>query len=131
MIFDRIFLKFMSVGVVNTIVGSGLMFALYNFFGVGYWFSSAIAYIFGSVLSFFLNKYWTFSIQKWSAFMVVGFIVNIAVCYFLAYKVAQTLIYALLANQSEKLQGNIAMLVGICLFTGLNYLGQRFMVFRK
>jgi len=131
MIFDKTFLKFISVGVVNTLVGSGLMFVLYNFLGTDYWVSSATAYVVGSALSFFLNKYWTFKIRKWSVFIVAGFVLNIAICYLLAYKVARILVYALLLSHPEKIKDNVAMLVGICLFTGLNYLGQRFVVFRR
>ena len=32
---------------------------------------------------------------------------------------------------STKVQENAAMLVGMCLYTGLNYLGQRFFAFKK
>jgi len=131
MIFDRIFLKFISVGVINTLVGSGIMFASYNLLGWGFWLSSASNYAIGSILSFLLNKYWTFNVRKWSLFMVIAFALNIAVSYFLAYKVARTLISFLLADQPLRLRDNVAMLVGICFFTGLNYLGQRFVVFRK
>ena len=38
-------LKFLVVGVVNTLVGTGLMFVLYNIFSVNYWISSASNYI--------------------------------------------------------------------------------------
>jgi putative flippase GtrA len=131
MIFDRILLKFIIVGLINTIAGSGLMFVMYNVFNVGYWISSASNYIFGSILSFFLNKYWTFNVQKWSLFIVVAFVLNIAIAYFIAYKMARVVIHLLLADYSEILRDNTAMLAGICLFTGLNYLGQRFIVFRK
>ena len=37
---------------------------------------------------------------------------------------------ALLAGQAVSVQENVAMLVGMCLYTGLNYLGQRFFVFK-
>jgi len=131
MIFDRIFLKFVLAGLLNTLVGSGVMFVMYNVFGFSYWISSATNYIVGSVLSFFLNKYWTFSVKKWSLFMVIAFIVNIVISYFLAYKIARIAIYFILADQSQRLMDNVAMLTGICLFSGLNYLGQRFIVFRK
>ena len=32
---------------------------------------------------------------------------------------------------SVKTQENIAMLAGMCIFVGMNYLGQRFVVFRE
>jgi len=131
MIFDRIFLKFVLAGLLNTLVGSGVMFVMYNVFGFSYWISSATNYIVGSVLSFFLNKYWTFSVKKWSLFMVIAFIVNIVISYFFAYKIARMAIYFILADQSQRVMDNVAMLTGICLFSGLNYLGQRFIVFRK
>ena len=38
-------LKFLIVGIVNTIVGMTIMFGLYNFLGVSYWVSSATNYI--------------------------------------------------------------------------------------
>jgi putative flippase GtrA len=130
-IFDRIFFKFLLAGLVNTLVGSGVMFVMYNVFSFNYWISSAANYIVGSVLSFFLNKYWTFSVKEWSLFMAISFITAIVISYLLAYKIARMVIYFVLAGQSQKLMDNTAMLAGICLFTGLNYLGQRFIVFRK
>ena len=59
-IFDIMTLKFILVGIVNTLVGTGVMFLLYNVFHTGYWIASASNYIVGSVVSYFLNKYFTF-----------------------------------------------------------------------
>ena len=61
---------------------------------------------------------------------VVRFVVNIAVCYGLAYGIAKPLCLQLLANASTTVRDNVSMLVGMCLFTGLNYLGQRLFAFR-
>ena len=36
-----------------------------------------------------------------------------------------------LSGQSGKIQENVALLVGMVLYTGLNYFGQRFFAFRK
>ena len=58
--FDRQFLKFCLVGVANTLVGTAVMYALYNLAHCGYWFSSAMNYVVGSIVSYFLNKYFTF-----------------------------------------------------------------------
>ena len=129
MIIDRILFKFIIVGCANTIVGAGLMFVFYNVFSLGYWISSAVNYTVGSILSFFLNKYWTFNVRKWSVFIIIAFVVNIIISYILAYKLARTVIYFVLSDQPVVVQDNIALAVGICLFTGLNYIGQRFVVF--
>lgn len=53
-------LRFVLVGIVNTLVGTAIMFGLYNLAHCSYWISSASNYILTSVLSFFLNKIFTF-----------------------------------------------------------------------
>lgn len=130
---DKTFLKFILVGVVNTLFGTAIMFVFYNVFGLSYWLSSASNYFFGSILSFFLNKRFTFENRDRSFLVVLKFALTIAVCYGVAYGVAKPLAAAVLAGTgvSLKLQENIAMLVGMCLFVGLNYLGQRFFAFAK
>lgn len=129
-IWDRTILKFLIVGVVNTLFGTIVMFSLYNLAGCSYWISSAANYILGSILSFFLNKYFTFQNRERSWGQVVRFTVNIAACYLVAYGVAKPAVRMLLSGQSVSIQENAAMLVGMCLFTGLNYFGQRFFAFR-
>ena len=129
-IWDWTILKFLIVGVVNTIFGTIVMFSLYNLAGCSYWISSAANYILGSILSFFLNKYFTFQNRERSWGQVVRFTVNIAACYLVAYGVAKPAMRMLLSGQSVSIQENAAMLVGMCLFTGLNYFGQRFFAFR-
>jgi putative flippase GtrA len=119
------------VGLVNTLVGSAIMFALYNAAGYSYWLSSSANYILTSILSFFLNKYWTFRVRQWSLRMVAAFALTIAVSYMLAYGIAKPVAYWALRGHGEKVRGNAALLAGMCLFTGLNYLGQRFAAFRK
>ena len=59
-LFDEKLLKFILVGVVNTLVGMAIMFGLYNLAHCSYWVSSAANYILTSILSYFLNKYFTF-----------------------------------------------------------------------
>ena len=131
MIFDRVLLKFILAGFANTIVGACLMFGMYNIAGFNYWVSSAANYIAGSILSFFLNKYWTFQVRKWSPYIVITFIATIAISYFLAYKIARAALYFALAEYPEHIRDNAALFTGMCLFTGLNYIGQRFIVFKK
>jgi putative flippase GtrA len=130
-LFDRTLLKFIVVGVINTIVGSSIMFGLYNAAHLNYWASSAANYVLTSILSFFLNKYFTFSVRRWSAYMVIAFAANIAVCYLIAYGAAKPAVNFLLKQAPQKARENIALFTGMCLFTGLNYLGQRLVVFRK
>ncbi len=128
---DQKLCRFLLVGIINTLVGTAIMFGLYNLVGLGYWFSSAANYILTSILSFFLNKYFTFQNREKSAAQVVRFAINIAICYLLAYGIAQPLCERILSGVTQvTVRDNISMLVGMCLFTGFNYLGQRFFTFR-
>jgi putative flippase GtrA len=128
---DRTLIKFTIAGIINTIIGSGLMFVLYNFFGMTYWFSSAASYIAGSIASFFLNKYFTFAVKEWSLFMVIAFILNIAAAYFIAYGLAKPVMHYLLRDHSLAIRENAALFAGMCLFTVINYIGQRTVVFKS
>jgi putative flippase GtrA len=131
MIFDRKFFKFILVGIINTIVGSAIMFSLYNAVHLSYWLSSACNYCLTSVLSFFLNKYFTFSVRHWSAFMVFTFIITIVFSYLIAYGISKPAINYLLKNSPQRIRENLALFTGMCLFTGINYFGQRLFVFRE
>ncbi len=127
---DKKLAKFLVVGVINTLVGTAIMFGLYNLAHCSYWVSSAANYILTSILSFFLNKYFTFESREKSAAEVLRFAVNIAVCYLLAYGIAKPLCLAALSGVPAAVRDNVSMFVGMCLFTGCNYLVQRFFVFR-
>lgn len=128
---DKTFFKFIIVGIINTIVGAGIMFALYNIFHCSYWFSSIMNYVIGSIVSYFLNKYYTFESSKITRKEIVYFSLNIAVCFFIAYGAAKSLALYLLSDYSKAIQENTAMFIGMVIFTGLNYLSQRFIVFKK
>lgn len=128
MIDDKLF-KFIGIGIINTLVGSAIMFGLYNLAGCSYWVSSLANYVLTSILSFFLNKTVTFKHKgdyKGSALRFAG---NIMLCYLLAYGIAKPVTLAILSSLSTRAKDNIAMLVGMCLFTGFNYIGQRLFVF--
>ncbi|MEG0322312.1 MAG: GtrA family protein [Oscillospiraceae bacterium] len=77
--------RFIIVGVINTLVGSAIMFGLYNLVHCSYWFSSAANYTLTSILSFFLNKYFTFRDTEKSVSQTLRFVLNIVVCYGIAY----------------------------------------------
>lgn len=128
---DKKLLKFIIVGVINTVVGSCIMFGLYNLANCSYWVSSVANYVLTSILSFFLNKYFTFQNKERSWKQVVRFTVNIAVCYLLAYGIAKPAVSAVLAGAGQRIQENAAMFTGMVLFTGFNYLGQRLFAFAE
>jgi len=131
MLFDKVFLKFLIVGVINTIVGYGIMFVLLNAAHLSYWFSSSCGYFLSCILSFYLNKYFTFTVKRWSVFMIISFIVTIVISYYVPFRIAEGVVNKVLQNSRENIRENTALIVGTFLAAAVSYFGQRFVVFRK
>ncbi len=129
-ILDSTVPKFLLTGIINTFAGALVMFLLYNLAGCSYWLSSAANYLVGGTISFFLNKYFTFRNRERSWLQVLRFVLTVAVCWLIAYGLAKPLMLRLLSGTGEKLQTNAAMVVGMGLYTILNYFGQRFFAFK-
>ena len=89
-IFDKTFLKFIVVGIINTLFGTAIMFFCFNILQMDYWVSSAMNYLCGGILSYFLNKKYTFEVKETSSKAIIRFAINLTVCYLLAYGVAKT-----------------------------------------
>jgi len=128
---DKTFVKFVLVGFVNVLVGATIMFVFYNVFHLSYWVSSFSNYFFGSIVSYFLNKHFTFNYHEQGFASIVKFALNIVVCYVIAYSIAKPFMQCLLSDFSITFQENVSMAFGMCLFTALNYLGQRFFAFKN
>jgi putative flippase GtrA len=128
--FDASIPKFLLVGMGNTILSAIIMLALED---LGYWPSTAIAYLIGAVMSFFLNRKFTFQSDMKIRRSAVRFALNVAVCYILAYVIAQPLGRAILGTIGVEgaWMERLTKLGGIGIYTVLNYLGQRFFAFRE
>ena len=129
-IWKNSFVRFLLVGLSNTLLSLILMFLLED---LGYWPSTAIAYVAGAILSFFLNRYFTFHSEERFWRSAGKFIINVALCYVIAYALAQPLVSWLLSETtiSSVWQERIAKVAGMVLYTLINYFGQRFFAFRK
>lgn len=125
--------KFLLVGVGNTLLSMVIMFLLRDLAGFSYWGSTAPAYLLGAVMSFFLNRSFTFRSQEviWKA--ALKFAMNVVVCYLIGNSLARPAAQALLSGTtlSADWVERSSMLLGMVLYTGLNYLGQRFFAFRS
>ena len=129
-IFDKSFILFLIVGGINTLVSAVLMFLLEK---TGYWVSTVVAYAVGAVISFFLNKKFTFKSEGKTTKSAVKFIINVAVCYIIAYSVAQPLATLILSatSLSPLWIERVAKLFGMGLYTLINYFGQKFFAFKN
>jgi len=129
---DKTTIMFLLMGGVCTVVGAGTMFLLHNLAGCSYELSTAANVVVGAVVSYFLNKHFTFKKKSSNVKReVLLFAVNAAICWIVGYGVAKPLTLYLLESAPLFWQNNIAMVVGMVFYTGLNYIGQRFVVFKK
>jgi len=131
--FDIKLVKFIFVGIGNTIFSAIIMFLLYNLVKFGYWGSSAVSYILGSILSYIVNKKFTFQNNDSFFKTSIKFIITVVVCYIMAYSIAKPFVNLILpkTHLAVNIIEQISLLFGMCLFTVLNYIGQRFFVFKE
>ena len=132
-------IHFGMVGVINTLMGWGIMAVLYNLIHMNYWLSSGISYFIGSVFSYHANAKLTFKVEERDKWLPWRFALNIIVCYLIAFSVAKPLTARVLdaiglssgGRISVALLENIAMVCGMCIFIVMNFFGQKLFVFRK
>ncbi|MGE7761359.1 GtrA family protein [Peribacillus sp. NPDC097895] len=125
------FIRFLLVGIVNTAVGLSIMLFLMNVFGLSYWVSTFFGNGTGAVTSFLLNRNFTFrSNIDWRRGAARFFCV-ILICYSAAYSLGQAIAESMEGSVRLSIQQNVAVLIGTVLYTGLNYMGQKYFVFKK
>ncbi|MBI2041883.1 MAG: GtrA family protein [Candidatus Nealsonbacteria bacterium] len=131
--------KFILVGILNTLIDLGvlnfLIFASGIAAGPGYSLFKGISFTAAVVNSYFLNKFWTFKVQKtngvkreFTQFFIVslvGFGVNVGVA---------SLVVNVIGVQfglSPKIWANIGALCATFAAMVWNFLGYKFIVFKK
>ncbi len=126
------FVRFLLVGIVNTIVGLSAMYFFLNGLGFSYWTATFFGNIIGAVVSYFLNRTFTFKSSTAVGKSMFRFAAVILACYFLSYYLGEKLALIVLQQLpflSEKYTADAAVLIGTGIYTVSNYLGQRIFVF--
>ncbi|WNR43741.1 GtrA family protein [Paenibacillus roseipurpureus] len=127
------FVRFLLVGVLNTLVGLSASFVFFNALHLNYWISTFAGNGIGAVVSYILNRTFTFrstaSIgSNWWKFGLV-----ILVCYGFSYGASWLMAVAIGAYWPEAQPGwlhNGAILAGNGLYTIGNYAGHKYFTFR-
>jgi len=127
---DNELVKFLIVGVLNTIIGASIMFVAYNFLGLNYWISTSLNYILAGTFSFFANKKFTFKSEGKTFQKIILFITTLVFCYFIAFYLSKKIMIFINVN-NIKLKENISMVLGMVIYTVLNFIFQKKIVFRK
>lgn len=117
--------RFLLVGIINTIVGLAITLFLFHIVDTGYWAATAIGNGCGIFVSYQLNRRFTFrqttgSFRYWLRFLLV-----VLLSYLIAYRLSLAIVQHLFPTLSE----TIAILIGMVLYTGLNFIGQSIWVF--
>jgi len=126
------FVRFALAGAINTLIGTTIIVAFRYGAGWTYGMSTFFGNAAGASVSFLLNKAYTFRSGVPSSTAAVRFIAVVLICYFLAYNLGLRAAVILLnaIGMSDLPVEDHAILFGICLYTLLNYWGQKLFVFR-
>jgi len=128
------FIRFLLVGLLNTLIGLSASFLFYNAFGLDYWLSTFCGNTVGAIASYFLNRRFTFRSEASVASSWWKFALVIIVCYFVSYGVSLMLsgmIPAVWPGATESWMHNAAILIGNGIYTVLNYVGHKYFTFRS
>jgi putative flippase GtrA len=117
-------LKFGLVGVLNTAIGLGVIYALMWGAGMNPFAANVIGYSLALTSSYLVNKAWTFQDKRRSHRQFVVFLLVFGICYGLQMIVLWILIKPLGVN--PYISQPLAMVV----YTIANFLGSKFVTFR-
>lgn len=121
------FLRFLLVGMINTLLGLSVIFMFLHVFDQGYWISTFFGNAAGMICSYLLNRSFTFksTISFWKGGST--FFLASGICYFFSYWLAEKIVII----TSDHYLREIAVLVGMIFYTLSNYLAQKYFVFHK
>ena len=85
------FLAYNVIGIINTIVGFSIIFAL-MFYGVSATSSNIIGYVIGAIFSYILNKKYTFKSKKHNKTQAIKFFTVLLISYCLNFITLQWLL---------------------------------------
>lgn len=115
-------LRFLLVGIVNTLVGLTFIFAAKGIFGMGDIAANALGYGIGLLTSFSLNRSWTFRHN--------GPVVRAIVAFLMVQAVAYSLNLACVLGMIEYgIYSYLAQALGMPPYIVISYLGSRYFAF--
>ena len=118
-------LRFVLVGVLNTIIGAGLFSLLYYFFKFHYLPSNIISTLIALINSFICNKLWTFKKKEFQKREVVLFIIVFAV----SFGIQNAILIFL--NEKCGMKGFPPYVIASVIYTIIGFLGNKYMSFRR
>ena len=116
-------LKFIAVGILNTLFSLCIIFGLKYFYSFGDISANFIGYIAGLTCSFFLNKNWTFNHTGQLTLTIIKFILT----FIIAYAVNIACVLLLIKFGINRYFSHLLVMP---IYTIIFYLGSKFFVFK-
>lgn len=131
--------KFVLVGAFNTFIDLGLLNLLMWIFaltsGWGFSFFKAVSFSLAAVNSYFWNKFWTFKKEetktspkeflKFYLITGIGFFINISIASFIVNIIGSRF------GIGPEIWANIGAIIAVIIVAAWNFLGYKFIVFKK
>ena len=122
--FDYKFLRFIIVGLINTLLTLSTIYILVICFKVNNYISNVSGYIVGLINSYIINRNWTFSGTKDKSREIMNFILLFVVCYLLQFIILKTMIELMNINAL------ISQFLSMAVYTVVNFIGNKYIVFK-
>ena len=117
-------LRFLVVGVLNTMVGLGSIYICKYFFALDDVPANVIGYLFGLTNSFFWNRKWTFAHSGDTARTIVKFVLTFLVAYAANLATVLSLVHS-------GVNAYLAHALATAPYTAIFYIGSRYFVFTQ
>lgn len=116
-------IRYLLVGVFNTLVGLGTIYLAMYFLHMDIVYSNALGYMVGIVVSFFLNKKWTFKNQDHVVYSFLRYLLVLLIAY------GVNLATVLFAYTHFDLNPYLSQALGTIPYTLIGFLGGRYFAF--
>lgn len=127
------FMRFLLVGLLNTIIGMGLMLFLKNGMEWPFWYATFIGNTVGAAVSFLMNRTFTFKSRVPIQVGAPRFIAVVLTCYLFSFSFSWMITGIMNSFTIGRLfidTDNLAILLGSIIYTLANYIGQKSLVFK-
>ena len=122
--FDKTFIRFIIVGIINTFIGYCIIIILFHSIGLSYTSAYFLSYIIGLVISYFLTRNFVFFSQVNKDKEFIKFLISFAIAYGLSYLG----LYILMEN--NLFSSHISFLLSMVTYSILFYLLNKYITFK-
>ena len=116
--------KFIIIGIIAVSIDAFVYYLLGNFEFFSYEISKRISFICGAAFAFFFNRSYVFQIKHKNISQILGF----SILYFTSF-LCNAFSHDIVLNELDI--PSVAFIFATAISTTINYLGQKFIIFKK